>query len=259
MKEETNDCSEKKMCMVKKMYTAVVVTALVVLLLCAGVYWLFLRNGGEKGSGDNADKEMICDQSGAEGEELYTDEEDICSDERDEACSDSNGEDACSDGEDACSDERGETCSSEGEDAYSDEEEVCVEEDDSPVSQFMRIMEAGESVWRHDDFVGNRQWVTFIYFYPTSAGGGRMSYIFFNDDLSEYYVDHSYSGSYAIQGADITSTMRCFLQGRPEELMFFSISEKNGSLCLYRQGEKQLYFHHIDTTHKDPYREYSKR
>ena len=227
MKEESNGYS------VKKMYTSVIVTALVVLLLCAGVYWLFLRNDVEKGPGDNADKEMICDQSGVEGEELYTDEEDACSEE-----------------EDACSDE--------GEDAYSDEE-VCVEEDDSPVAQFMRIMEAGESVWRHDDFVGDRQWVTFIYFYPTSAGGGRMSYIFFNDDLSEYYVDHSYSGSYAIQGADITSTMRCFLQGRPEELMFFSISEKNGSLCLYRQGEQQLYFHHIDTTHKDPYRKYSKR
>lgn len=258
MKEETNDCSEKKMCMVKKMYTAVVVTALVVLLLCAGVYWLFLRNDVEKEPGDNTDKEMICDQSGAEGEELYTDEEDICSNEGGDACSDSNGDEACSNGEDACSDGE-DACSSEGGDAYSDEEEVCVEEDDSPVSQFMRIMEAGESVWRHDDFVGNRQWVTFIYFYPTSAGGGRMSYIFFNDDLSEYYVDHSYSGSYAIQGADITSTMRCFLQGRPEELMFFSISEKNGSLCLYRQGEKQLYFHHIDTTHKDPYRKYSKR
>ena len=204
MKENANGYSAKKM------YTAVVVTALVVVLLCAGVYWLFLRNGGGSAPADGDGEEAVCDTC------VVVDEEDC-----------------------------------------PDDEEVCIEDDD-PVSQFLRVMDAGESVWRHDDFVGDQQRVTFIYFYPTSEGIGRMSYIYFNDDQSKYYRDHSYSGSYEVQGAEIASIMQCYYQGRTtEQVMYFSISEKNGSLCIYRQGEKELYFHHIDTTIEDPYRKYS--
>ena len=204
MKEDSNAYS------VKKMYGAVVVTALVVLLLCAGVYWLFLRNDGGGATADGDGQEAVSD--------------------------------TCVVDEEACL----------------DDEEVCVVEDDDPVSQFLRVMDAGESVWRHDDFVGNQQRVTFIYFYPTSEGLGRMSYIYFNDDQTKYYRDHSYSGSYEVQGSEIAAIMQCYFQGRTtEQLMHFTISEKNGSLCIYREGETELYFHHIDTTIEDPYREYS--
>ncbi len=205
MKEDSKGYS------VKKMYTAVVVTALVVVLLCAGVYCLFLRNDGGSATVEGDGEEAVCD--------------------------------TCVVVEDTCF----------------DDEDVCVEEDDDPVSQFLRVMDAGESVWRHDDFVGDQQRVTFIYFYPTAEGCGRMSYIYFNGDQTKYYLDHSYSGSYEVQGAEIASIMQCYFQGRTtEQLMYFTISERYGSLCIYRQGEKQLYFHHIDTTIEDPYRKYSK-
>ena len=204
MKEDSNAYS------VKKMYGAVVATAIVVLLLCTGVYWLFLRNDGGGATADGDGQEAVSD--------------------------------TCVVDEEACL----------------DDEEVCVVEDDDPVSQFLRVMDAGESVWRHDDFVGNQQRVTFIYFYPTAEGLGRMSYIYFNDDQTKYYRDHSYSGSYEVQGSEIAAIMQCYFQGRTtEQLMHFTISEKNGSLCIYRQGETELYFHHIDTAIEDPYREYS--
>ncbi len=165
------------------------------------------------------------------------------------------GATADGDGQEAVSD----TCVVVDEEACPDDEEVCVEEDDDPVSQFLRVMDAGESVWRHDDFVGDQQRVTFIYFYPTAEGLGRMSYIYFNDDQTKYYRDHSYSGSYEVQGSEIAAIMQCYFQGRTtEQLMHFTISEKNGSLCIYRQGETELYFHHIDTAIEDPYRKYSK-